>query len=381
MVFVLLLVLNSCQKSKVLKNKVLDLPSSVLDYTTGFENNKEVLISEKIKDKSIDNFNNHTATLGRVLFYDNALSINNSVSCASCHEQSKAFTDGKASSIGFSNGKTPRNAMSVVNVVENNNMFWDSRSKNPLDLSLKPVFNHIEMGILNDDMLVKQVQNMPYYSGLFLNAFNSSEITKDKISIALTVFMNAIFSKNSKFDKESKENFSGFSPLEKIGFELFNSNRMKCNQCHSTSNFSAPDFPGGPYGSGFGGLNNGKDILQDGNNNSGPKGTANIGLDLVYKDNGLFEGQFKIPTLRNIALTSPYMHDGRFKTLEEVLNHYSHGIKMHPNLDPKFIDNNQAIKLQMTNFEKEAIIAFLNTLTDYSLINNIKFSDPFKIEN
>jgi cytochrome c peroxidase len=246
-------------------------------------------------------------------------------------------------------------------------MFWDSRASSPLDLSLQPVFNHIEMGIETDEMLVEKVSAASYYPELFTNAFGSEEITKERISLAITAFVNSIFSMESKFDQGVVNEFANFTSLEKIGKDLFHSDRLMCTSCHAGDNFSAPDFPGGPYGSsGF-----------RGDDDSGPKGTANIGLDLVHKDAGRADGKFKIPSLRNVALTAPYMHDGRFNTLDEVLDHYSHGIQNHPNLDSKFIENGQTVKLNITEAEKIALIAFLNTFTDENLITDPKFSNPF----
>jgi len=369
--FLIIIVVSACNKTVEKKRLILDLPTTMFDYETAIEDGKSVPIKDKIKDGSKEFYNDNTATLGRVLFYDVNLSANGTVSCGSCHEQSLGFADGKKGSSGFSEISTPRNSMAIINVADNNNMFWDSRVSSPLDLSLKPVFDHIEMGILNNEMLVSKIKGKPYYKDLFQSAFNNGEINKENISIAITSFLNAIYSKQSKFDKEKAGNFTGFTTLEKYGMELFNSSRLKCGTCHSTSNFSAPDFEGGPYGKSSGGFNG----------DDGPKGTANIGLDLNYKDQGLKDGQFKIPSLRNIELTAPYMHDGRFSSLNDVLNHYSNGIKIHRNLDSKFIKNGQAVKLNLSDFEKDAVIAFLETLTDKELITNHKFSNPFVLGN
>ncbi|MSQ78281.1 MAG: hypothetical protein EXR21_01220 [Flavobacteriaceae bacterium] len=153
---------------------------------------------------------------------------------------------------------------------------------------------------------------------------------------------------------------------------------MKCNQCHAGSNFAAPDgnmmmFFGKPglIDPGFNG---------GGGGYGGPvvRGTANIGLDKQTTDPGN-NGAFKIPSLRNIALTGPYMHDGRFAKLDDVLEHYSHGIKAHPGLDSKFKDGSgRPRSLNLSAIEKDALIAFLSTLTDQNLITNLKFADPFK---
>ncbi len=248
-------------------------------------------------------------------------------------------------------------------------MFWDSRATSPLELSLMPVFNHIEMGMESDQMLVSKLAKTSYYPELFEAAFGDRHISKERISMAMTQFVNCMFSKESKFDKGELHNFANFTPLELYGKQLFFSNELKCSECHAGTNFSAPDAPGfmgGAYGGG---------AVTNGEN---PRGTANIGLDMVYKDNGRGNGKFKIPSLRNIELTGPYMHDGRFKTLDDVLNHYSHGIQNHPSLDEKFRNGSKAKKLNLSENDKVALISFLKTLTDKNLITNPKFSDPFK---
>lgn len=323
------------------------------------------------------NITNEGATLGRVLFYDKKLSLNNSVSCATCHHQNKAFTDGEAFSKGFEGLTTERSSMAILNPVTQNNLFWDSRSKSIHDLSLRPVINHIEMGMENLDYLEKKLAKEYYYPELFKKAFGSEEINSERISDALSQFIASITSADSKFDKVMRKE-SEFSQLEKVGMQIFFSNKAQCSSCHAGSNFSAPDGMDDPYGGGQGiivfdanGIANfseGKDL----------GGAANIGLDVYPKDQGRENGSFKIPSLRNIALTAPYMHDGRFKTLLEVVNHYSDGIKDNKNLDPKFRDVHGNVKrMNLSGAEKSALVAFLNTLTDHSFISDPKYSNPF----
>lgn len=306
------------------------------------------------------------ATLGRVLFYDKNLSLNNSISCGSCHHQDKAFADGQAASFGFEGRKTERNSMSIVNPISQNNLFWDSRSFSIVDLTLKPVQNHIEMGMEDLQYLTDKLNNLDYYPNLFSKAFGDSDITEDRISKAIAHFVGSITTNKSKFDAGLKSQFENFNELEKLGMSIFNSEKAKCSTCHSGNNFAADDSPGGEYGAGPVATDN-------------PRGTTNIGLDLVYKDQGRNDGKFKIPSLRNIALTGPYMHDGRFQTLEEVVNHYSGGIKPHKDLDKKFKNKNgEVIHLNLDPIEKQALVAFLHTLTDYEMIKDPKYSDPFK---
>jgi cytochrome c peroxidase len=308
------------------------------------------------------------ATLGRVLFYDKKLSLNNTVSCGSCHHQDKGFADGRQFSTGFEGRITTRNSMSIINPIVQNNLFWDSRSKTIHDLSLQPVQNHIEMGMENLDRLVDKIEKTEYYKPLFKKAFGSEKVTPEQISVALSQFVASITSNRSKLDVGLSNNFRDFTELEKLGREVFNG-KGQCSSCHGGNNFSALDGPNDPYGGGgsFGGPSN--DL----------RGATNIGLDLVYKDNGLGNGKFKIPGLRNIELTSPYMHDGRFKTLEEVVNHYSEGIKPHKHVDVKFTDGKGNIKhLNLSGIEKKALVAFLKTLTDKEMASDPKWSNPFK---
>jgi cytochrome c peroxidase len=308
------------------------------------------------------------ATLGRVLFYDPQLSVNNRIACASCHKQELAFSDDVAGSVGFGGKVTPRNSMAIVNPVLNRNLFWDSRSGSVMDLSLRPVQNHIEMGMEDLNILAKKLAAIDYYPQLFQDAYGSPEITSERIAQAMTEFVCAITTANSRFDQQSNNGFAGFTPLEKMGMDLFNSPRTNCNRCHATGNFAAPDFPGGEYGvDPFSG--SGNDL----------KGTANNGLDMVYADPGLGNGKFRIPSLRNIALTAPYMHDGRFKTLEEVIDFYNEGIKAHPNLDKNLKGaDGKPLRPNLNGLEKEALLAFLHTLTDQSLLTDPKYSNPFK---
>jgi cytochrome c peroxidase len=300
------------------------------------------------------------ATLGRVLFYDTQLSINNAVACASCHKQADAFADkGLAGSIGFGGKVTPRNSMAICNVGFNNNLFWDSRTQSVRDLVLQPIQNHIEMGMEEPEKLVTKLSAIDYYPELFAKTYGDPEITTDRISDAVSQFLVTMVSCNSKFDEGENSEFANFSPLEKMGHQLFFSDKAKCGQCHTGANFSAPDGFNDPYG--------------------GPtiKGTANIGLAINYKDNGKGNGHFKIPSLRNIALTAPYMHDGSLQTLEEVVEHYNSGIQAHNELDNRLKPGNAPQRLNLSNLEKQALVAFLHTLSDESIVKDPKFSNPF----
>jgi cytochrome c peroxidase len=381
--FSIILATFSCSDAKVITEDTLTpvLPETPYAYNslnlpvgTSINNNSfpefemingEFVIKENIKMEVTP----WGATLGRVLFYDKKLSLNSTVSCGSCHHQEKAFADGLKVSTGFEGRVTERNSMGITNPILQNNLFWDSRSKTLHDLSLQPVQNHIEMGMENLDRLVEKLENTDYYRPLFKKAFGSEEITPKNISSAMSQFVASITSNRAKFDQGQSKNFSNFTDLEKLGKDIFHSDRGQCSSCHGGNNFSALDGPFDAYGGGG----------SFGTSNNDLRGATNIGLDLVYKDNGLGNGKFKIPGLRNVALTGPYMHDGRFNTLEEVINHYSNGVKPHKHLDVKFTDGKGNVKhINFTTIEKKALVAFLNTLTDTEMTTNPKWSNPFK---
>jgi cytochrome c peroxidase len=336
----------------------LSLPPTFFDTLNGGNNQRRVTFGPNNPIVT-----NHGATLGRVLFYDTRLSINNSIACASCHKQELAFSDGVRFSKGFGGKTTPRNSMAILNAGLNHNLFWDSRVQSVTQLALEPVRNHIEMGMESMDVLEKKLANTNFYPELFAKAYGSSEVSSKKIADAMAQFVCSIISSNSKFDHGVEKNFNNFTELEKMGKALFFSAKAKCSECHAGSNFAAPDnpFSNDPYGS--------PEI----------KGTAVIGLELQAKDKGKSNGNFRIPSLRNVALTAPYMHDGRFATLEQVVDHYNSGIVAQANLDPKFIDQEgRPLKMNLNALEKKALIAFLKTLTDEQMIKDQRFANPFK---
>ncbi|MCC6411482.1 MAG: cytochrome-c peroxidase [Saprospiraceae bacterium] len=363
------LVLSNCAKKDnpdTLETFVPTLPAESYDYTQSFA----MVANNFIANPANSFIDNNVVTLGRVLFYDPQLSANSTVACASCHKQQFAFADNKAGSVGFGGKVTPRNSMSVQNLVLNHNLFWDSRVQSATDLVLEPVRNHIEMGMEDFDLLSEKLAAVEYYPALFEKAFLTPDINAERIAQALSQFCCAITSINSRFDQQQPSNFAGFTPLELMGMNLFN-NKAKCGSCHSTVNFAAADFPGGEYGGG--------DTIFGGGGFVDRRGGANIGLESHYSDPGIGNGNFRIPTLRNIAHTGPYMHDGRFTTLEQVVEHYNSGVKSHGDLDPKLRDaDGNPQRLNLNEVEKKALVAFLNTLTDEQLLKDERFSNPFK---
>lgn len=291
---------------------------------------------------SIESNHDQIAALGRILFYDTRLSQNNSISCANCHNQAKGFVDGEQFSSGLKNYKTKRNAMALVNNAYQVSHFWEGERGQLHDHILSPISNHIEMGMRNVDELVDKLSGIAEYRELFDQVFEQ-EINDSLINTSLSVFVASIVSYNSKFDKGKDNNYVNFTIAESKGKDLF-FGKAQCSNCHGGDHYAA----------------------------SWRKNT-NIGLDLVYEDQGAENGKFKVPSLRNIELTSPYMHDGRFQTLEEVVDHYADGIKEHPKLD-------WALKqsIDLNEEEKAQLVEFLHTLTDYQLITDKKFSNPFK---
>lgn len=321
--------------------------------------------------------NSDIATLGRVLFYDPKLSLNNTVSCGSCHKQAFAFTDNKAASMGLENVPTKRNVSTIV--ANQNSKFWDGRAVSYNDAVLQPVQNHAEMKIFDFKMLSDKLSKISYYPDLFTKAFGSPTIDAEGIQSALTEFLDNFTPTHSKYDM-SISNGQPLTGLEEEGRVLFMGKAM-CNQCHSSQSFS-----------GWSG------------------GWENIGLEASPVDKGVGDitkqssddGKFVIPSLKNIEFSAPYMHDGRFKTLREVIDHYSEGIVPTPNLSWAFrdltglvdpvtgnllpgVDPNQidagslpAKSLHFTEHEKQALEAFLKTLSDPQFLSDVRLSDPFR---
>jgi len=301
---------------------------------------------------------NAGAALGRVLFYDRRLSLNQGVSCGSCHRQENGFADPAALSKGFNGGLTDRNSMALANPRFYTRLFWDLRANSLEQQALMPIQHPVEMG-MDLTLMVERLRQTGYYPPLFQQAFGSEEITADRVAKALAQFVRSMYTYRSRYDIGKTNGFADFTPQETMGRNLFMGGTISCNFCHGGANFQ--------------------------NNQA-----LNNGLDSVYTDNGLGAingdagdlGKFKPPTLRNIALTAPYMHDGRFATLEEVVDFYDSGVQHHPNLDDRLAANattgGPPRRLHLSPEQKAALVAFLKTLTDETFIHDDKFSDPFE---
>lgn len=304
--------------------------------------------------------------LGRMLFYEKALSANNKTSCATCHQQEHAFCDNKDFSEGADGVKQSRNTMALINVLWTKNFFWDGRAKGLENQADSPLTNIHEMGQSFDASIAK-LKAKKIYAAAFKAAFGDSNITKGRIEKALAQFERTLISCSSRYDRYLQGKYRP-TASELNGIRLFYSEPdaakgirgASCSHCH-----------GGP-----------KTYLELFMNN---------GLDSVYKDAGRAavtgqdydSGRFRVVTLRNIALTAPYMHDARFKTLEEVIDHYSEHIVQSRQLSP-FLQNNSNVlhsgQLDLTAQEQKDLIAFLNMLTDSSFITDKRFSDPFALK-
>lgn len=281
--------------------------------------------------------------LGKKLFYDPLLSRDSSISCNSCHKQEFAFTDPKPISPGVENRLGKRNAMSLVNVAYGKMMNRDGGVPK-LDLqAIVPIETEEEMDFSAQE-IAERLNQMPDYQKLFKKAYDR-EADAFTITRALGAFQRTLISGNSPYDQYEFQGIAhALNAQELRGKALFFSDRLNCTTCHSGFNFSAGTF-------------------------------ANNGLYENYKDNGRRDvtlaeadiGHFKIPTLRNIELTAPYMHDGSLSTLEAVIEHYDSGGKAHPN-------KNEVIQpLHLSNEEKQDLIAFLKSLTDQRFIENPAF--------
>ena len=365
------------------------LPATMYDYegsvlpshflNNGFAGRNRQLGAAILHDSSpVDNpVTNAGATLGRVLFYDRTLSANGTISCSSCHLQQHGFSDPRRLSVGFDGGFTRRNSMGLSNARFNRSgqYFWDERAETLEAQVLMPFQDPVEMG-LSLERLVETVAAQPYYPALFEAAFGTAMIDSERISKALAQFVRSMISDSSRYDRGRSQvqsptaDFPNFTALENRGKDIFMTTggvmRTPCVLCHQSEAF-------------VGGVPRGRATALS--------GATNNGLDAVSgTDRGLAEttmnnrdaGRFRVPSLRNVGVTSPYMHDGRFATLGEVVDHYSTMIQNHPNLDGSLRQRNRGPeRYDFGADERAALVAFLHTLTDEAFLSAARFADPF----
>ena len=302
--------------------------------------------------------------LGRHLFYEKALSVTNTVACASCHRQELAFTDGLARAQGVNGSLGTRSAMSLANMAWEFSLNWDGAAASLEEQARIPIENPVEM---HQTLQVgtARLQSIGKYPPMFRAAFGSSTITEDNVLKALAQFERTLISGNSRFDQFRRGNRTILTSYEQQGLQLFvthpdgtpTGRGGNCNDCHSGDLQTNHRF-------------------------------SNNGLDPTFSDLGLGlqtgqasdNGKFLIPSLRNIALTAPYMHDGRFTTLAQVLDHYSDHVSLNsPNIDPLILNGVNVAghpRLELTAVEKDQIVAFLRTLTDTTFIHDPRYSKP-----
>ena len=298
--------------------------------------------------------------LGKALFFEKMMSKDGTVSCGSCHNQSNAFTDNdKKFSEGIEGKVGDRNSMPIFNMFyHTKGFFWDGRAKLLRDQSLGPIENPLEMGETLENV-VSKLQAESKYRNLFYKAFGDSTVNSMKMSLAMEQFMLTFVSGDSKFDKVERGEAT-YTDSEQRGKDLFftefeasgDARGADCFHCHANADFSNHEF-----------MNNGLDAESE---------FTDLGR-AKFTEKPTDNAKFKTPSLRNIAVSGPYMHDGRFATLTEVIDHYNSGIKESPTLDV----NIHGIKdgMNLTEQEKQDLIAFLNTLTDEVYLNNQEYKE------
>jgi cytochrome c peroxidase len=300
--------------------------------------------------------------LGRYLFYEKRLSGNGMMSCATCHGATTSFSDSAKYSTGIDGIQGNRNAMALVNLGWDSFFFWDGRATTLEQQILEPVPNPIEMHLAWPEA-IKKLKSDTYYRNQFYKAFGAVDFNETHVAKAIAQFIRTMISGKSKFDVMYKiENNLPLSSWDQsaqitneewAGYDLFKSlNGADCFHCHNGPLMRVAKFS-----------NNGLDAV-----------FSDFGRNLVT-NNPSDLGKFKVPTLRNIALSAPYMHDGRFKNLDEVIEHYSSGIHMSPTIDPLIEFANQG-GVQLDAQEKQLLKTFLLTLTDFNFVNNPSFQDP-----
>lgn len=333
MILIMAFALFSCKKKEVITElndlDVLNFPDNFPAPFYNFENNE---------------FSNEGFELGKKLFFDKNLSSDQTISCASCHHQNFAFSDaGKPISEGVEGRLGRRNSPPLFNLIWHTSFMWDGGINHIEVMPIAPLTVHDEMNMDISDV-VELLNNDLSYQKEFKSIFGEDAIDSQQMLYALTQYMGALISQNSKFDKRERGEVS-FNQKELLGFSLFNNH---CSSCHSAPLFMDNDFH-----------DNGITTLPvvDGGRYEITQETDDI-------------GKFKTPSLRNVALTYPYMHDGRFNDLEDVIEHYSSGIQTSSNLADVLPEGG----FNFTNDEKNALIVFLKTLTDWEFVYDDRFS-------
>ena len=329
----------SCKQEEVYTNMTL-----AFEQPSNFPEPDYNLSSNPITEKGFE--------LGKKLFYEGKLSSDGVVSCAFCHQQKFAFTHhGHQLSHGVENRQGTRNTPPIQNMAFQNQFSWDGAAFHLDMFPIIPITNPVEMDETVTNILGKLRQDAAYRK-LFSQAFEDGQINADNTFKAMSQFMLMMVSANSKYDKYVRVEKGGeFSEQEKKGLELF---KAKCASCHSSDLFTDDSF-----------RNNGLPINPEVND------LGRMTVTLIEED----KYKFKVPSLRNIELTAPYMHDGRFGSLKSVLNFYTTGVQETQNLDPILKNEDGTLGISINEQEKEDIIAFLKTLTDEEFITDKRFAE------
>jgi len=374
--------------------------STVIETSSDSQSVREILqLPDHMPTPAVPDFNpltNAKIQLGRFLFYDEKLSANQAQSCSSCHDQSLAFSDGVAQPLGSTGHQLVRNSQGLANVIYHTTFTWSNDSFLELEDQLNvPIRadNPIELGVTDaklDEVLLRFEQDSEYVA-MFAAAFpdegnggdSSSEgsITMNKIIFSLASFVRSMISASSPYDQYLAGDKTALTQQQIEGFQLFNGEKFECFHCHSGINFS----------SSYRDANTASDATEFPFFNNG---LYNVGGDGSYPevDQGLYDaslnpadkGLFRPSSLRNIALTAPYMHDGSIATLREVIEHYARGgrlIESGINAgDGKYspLKSGLILGFDATDEEIDAVIAFLESLTDEEFITSPKFSNPFE---
>ncbi len=292
-----------------------------------------------------------TFELGRRLFYDPRLSRSGTVACASCHQQSRAFTDGRALAVGVGGRLSPRNAPALQNLRWRHGFMADGGVLGLELQALAPLTSKAEMDTPLADALAR-LNADPTYRQRFAAIYGPGPIDTPQLLRALAQFTAALTSGQSRYDKHVRHEAGGtFSAPEQRGQALF---VAKCGGCHATDLFTDESF-----------RNNGLD-------RTFPRDSGRAHITARPAD----RGRFKVPSLRNVARTAPYMHDGRFQTLPQVLAHYAHGVQLYPTLDPLLRQPDGRLGISLSTTQQANLLAFLNTLTDQEFLTDQRLAPP-----
>lgn len=357
-------ILESSEPEHVVLSRHLNISPVPFSYSS-FDVRPEIIgYFEEIQDNTPEDnpVTDWGATLGRALFYDKILSKNNTIACASCHHQKFGFSDTARLSLGFMGGTTKRHAMALANAKYyiSGKFFWDERAETLEDQVLMPIQDEVEMGMTLPEV-VDRLQKTEYYPILFQRAFGSDTINEKRMAKAMAQFIRSIVSGNSRFDDgliasggDVMAPFPNFTPSENQGKQIFYGHeKVQCGGCH----FTRIVITGVPR--------------NNGTNDNDPGVYA-------FNPHPQYQGAFKAPSLRNIAVRPPYMHNGSLTSLEEVIEHYNSGLENpNGNLDNHLMWNDEPVRMELTTEEKQALLDFLHTLTDDDFLTNPAYSNPF----